>query len=309
MTSAEIRLDGPLDVPGSLEGFRRWGDDLIDRWDGRRLLRTLRAGGETVAWAAVPLGDTVAPGLRVSVDDPAHLEAAVAAASGLFVTAPAALAALSRADPAVAALEARHPGIRAVRQPDLLTALVRSVSAQQVNLRWAATTRARLVRATGVLRSVGGDEVWALDADRLAAAPVAALRALQFTTRKAEYIAGIAAEVAGGRLDLEALRALPDDEVVSRLVALRGVGRWTAEWLLARTLCRPRVVAGDLGVRKAVGAAYLEGRMPAEAEVRRLTGHWGAAAGVAQAILLHSLVAEPPPESYVAGVATPTAGA
>jgi DNA-3-methyladenine glycosylase II len=51
-------------------------------------------------------------------------------------------------------------------------------------------------------------------------------------------------------------------------------------------------VAGDLGVRKAVGAAYLEGRMPSEAEVRAATAHWGPAAGVAQQLLLHWLSAE-----------------
>jgi DNA-3-methyladenine glycosylase II len=81
---------------------------------------------------------------------------------------------------------------------------------------------------------------------------------------------------------------------VERLVAFPGIGRWTAEWLLARTLGRPRVVAGDLGVRKAVGAAYLAGRMPSEAEVRAVTAHWGAAAGVAQQLLLHWLSTEAP---------------
>ena len=72
---------------------------------------------------------------------------------------------------------------------------------------------------------------------------------------------------------------------------MRGIGVWTAEWLLARTLGRPRVVAGDLGVRKAVGLAYLGGGLPTDVEVRRLTAHWGEAAGMAQALVLHALVA------------------
>jgi len=81
---------------------------------------------------------------------------------------------------------------------------------------------------------------------------------------------------------------------VARLVAFQGIGRWTAEWLLARTLGRPRVVAGDLGVRKAVGVAYLDGRMPSEAEVRTVTRHWGAAAEMAQQLLLHWLSTDAP---------------
>ena len=76
---------------------------------------------------------------------------------------------------------------------------------------------------------------------------------------------------------------------VDELVALRGIGVWTAEWILARTLGRPRVVAGDLGVRKAVGIAYREGVMPSEAEVRDLTAHWHVSAAHAQALLLHGL--------------------
>jgi DNA-3-methyladenine glycosylase II len=97
--------------------------------------------------------------------------------------------------------------------------------------------------------------------------------------------------VVQGTLDLVVLPTHSDAEIMARLVTQRGIGRWTAEWFLARFLGRPCVAAGDLGVRKAVGAAYLQGRLPSEAEVRQLTAHWGAAAGVAQQLLLHALSA------------------
>ena len=118
---------------------------------------------------------------------------------------------------------------------------------------------------------------------------MASLRALQLTTRKAEYIIALATAVATGTLDLAGLRDQPDAEVIACLTACRGLGRWTAEWFLARALGRPRVVAGDLGVRKAIGAAYCNGNLPSETDVCELTGHWGAAAGVAQQLLLHGL--------------------
>ena len=176
-----------------------------------------------------------------------------------------------------------------MRQFDLLAALVRSISAQQVNLRWAATTRRRLAEAYGRRHVVGGDTVWSFDAATLAGLRVDDIRALQFTTRKAEYIIGAADAVASGRLSLTTLEALPDDEVIAQLTSLRGIGVWTAEWLLARTLGRPRVVAGDLGVRKAVGMAYAGGALPPETDVRQLTAHWGAAAGTAQTLLLYAM--------------------
>lgn len=110
------------------------------------------------------------------------------------------------------------------------------------------------------------------------------------TTRKSEYVIGLAQAVVSGSLDVTTLSQASDDEVIERLTAVRGLGRWTAEWFLARALGRPRVVAGDLGVRKAIGAMYCQGNMPSEAEVRDCTAHWGAAAGVAQQLALQTLV-------------------
>ena len=292
-----MRLAGPLDVPGSLEGYRRAGDDLLDRWDGAVWLRTLPLDGRPVAVAARPVGSVSAPALLVAVGDGGADAAAGRALAGAFVTAPAALRELAAADPVVAAVADRWPGVGPVLQRDLLTAVVRSISAQQITLSFAAVLRARLARRFGVRHTIpvpggpaeGSGEVWSLDAAALAGAEVAELRALQFSNAKAVAIVTFAGGVAAGRLRLDELSALPDEQVIDRLVAFPGIGRWTAEWLLARTLGRPRVVAGDLGVRKAVGAAYLDGRMPSPTEVRAATAHWGAAAGVAQQLLLHSL--------------------
>jgi 3-methyladenine DNA glycosylase/8-oxoguanine DNA glycosylase len=167
---------------------------------------------------------------------------------------------------------------------------VRAISAQQVNLTWASTTRRRLAEAFGIEHAVGGGSVRSLDIERLAAADPLELRALQFTNAKARSIVELAQAALDGQLERDVLDALPDEEVIARLVTLRGIGEWSAEWTLARGLGRPRVVAGDLGVRKAVGKAYLDGRMPSAAEVRERTAHWGRAATAAQALLLEDLV-------------------
>ena len=305
-------VGGPVDLAGSLEVFRRSGDDLLDRWDGRLWLRALAVDGRTVGTAARPAGTVADPALLVAAEAGADAEAAGRVLASAFPTAPDALAELAATDPVVARIAARFPGIGPVLQPDLLTAVVRAISAQQITLRFAAVLRARLARRYGHHHHLqvppppvaAGDplsppgpldgEVWSLDPSRLAGAEVADLRELQFSNSKAVAVIAFAGAVASGRLDLEELAASEDEAVVERLVAFPGIGRWTAEWLLARTLGRPRVVAGDLGVRKAVGAAYLDGRMPSEAEVRAVTAHWGAAAGVAQQLLLHWLSTEAP---------------
>ena len=284
-----VQFPVPLDILASLEVFRRAGDDGIDRWDGHTLVRTARVGDEVIPFTGTVVGSVDAPVVQVTVAHATHAIAIEQTVRAMFITAPDPLAELTAIDPVIARLEARYAGLRPVLQSDLLTALIRAISAQQVNLRWATITRRRLAEVFGYQHTLGLHQVFSLDPTRLAAADVTALRTLQFTTRKAEYIVALATAVTTGTLDLDALRHQSDADVITCLTACRGLGRWTAEWFLARALGRPRVVAGDLGVRKAVGAAYLNGRLPSETEVRELTSHWGAAAGVAQQILLHAL--------------------
>jgi DNA-3-methyladenine glycosylase II len=284
-----VQFPAPLDIPASLEIFRRAGDDGIDRWDGLVLVRTTRVDDAVVPFIGTVIGTVDAPALEVTVAHATHAAAVERAVQTMFVTAPEPLAELVAIDPVIARLEMRYPGLRPVLQSDFLTALIRAISAQQVNLQWATITRRRLAEAFGCQHTLGSHQVFSLTAARLAAVDVASLRALQLTTRKAEYIIGLATAVATGTLDLAVLREQPDAEVIACLTAWRGLGQWTAEWFLARALGRPRVVAGDLGVRKAVGAAYCNGNLPSETDVRELTAHWGAAAGIAQQLLLHAL--------------------
>jgi DNA-3-methyladenine glycosylase II len=230
-----------------------------------------------------------APSMRVHVDASEYQEAIQLVAERTFIPAPADYAAVLERDPVLRRLDTRFPGIRQIRQLDLFTALVRCISAQQVNLRWAVTTRRRLAETFGERHEVAGYTVLSLSPERIAGVDPTTIRALQFTTNKSVSIVAVAQALADPALSVDEFHKLPDDEVIARLVHIRGIGRWSAEWVLARTLGRPCVVAGDLGVRKAVGLAYLGHPTPSELEVRTATAHWGDSSGVAQAVLLQAL--------------------
>jgi DNA-3-methyladenine glycosylase II len=281
---ATVPLPAPLDVDASLALFRRSGDDLIDRWDGARLVRTLAIDGQPVAYWCEAVGSIDAPAFTVAPASLRHV------AQHTFFPAPSSWPDLLARDPILRTLDQRFPGVRQPRQYDLFGALVRCISAQQVNLRWAVTTRRRLAERFGERHTIDGHVVYSLDPRSIATLPPSEIRALQFTTKKAEFIVAVAQAIARGGLSISELERLEDEQVVQRLTAIRGLGRWSAEWILARTLGRPTVVAGDLGVRKAVGLAYLNDPLPSEADVRRATQHWQDSAGVAQALLLHALV-------------------
>jgi DNA-3-methyladenine glycosylase II len=124
---------------------------------------------------------------------------------------------------------------------------------------------------------VGRETVWAFpEAARLAEARPRELRALKYSTRKAEYIRDLARAIVGGTLDLEAVCAEPTEHVIARLTDLRGLGRWTADWFLTRCLGRGDICpAGDLAVRKAFDHYYGRGRTLSEKAIRRRASAWG----------------------------------
>jgi 3-methyladenine DNA glycosylase/8-oxoguanine DNA glycosylase len=123
----------------------------------------------------------------------------------------------------------------------------------------------------------------------VAATDPAELRELQFTWMKARSIVAVAEASATGALD--GIEYEDHAGVVDRVTPIYGIGRWSADWLAARCLALPAVVApGDLGVRQAIGAHYLGADRPATAdEVGEVAATWGNAANWAVHLLLERL--------------------
>lgn len=190
-------------------------------------------------------------------------------------------AAFAARDPVLAGLVTRLRGLRPALAPDPFEALVTSITAQQVSLHAAFAIRNRFIEALG--RRV--ERAWAFPArERVATAEPAELIALGFSRRKAEYTVSLARS----DLDLDVLAELSDEEVKARLVALPGIGEWTADWFLARHLGRASAwPAGDLGLRKAVLHFY------GVTDPRALEAHFSRFANLAAHYLLVGLRVAP----------------
>ena len=237
-----LRLPEPFDFELSTERFRAFGPDLANLWEDGALHRVVGArevrieparGGARVE----PLDAETRPVVRKLLGAEFDLDAFYAWA---------------RRDPVLRRLTKALAGFRPPLAPDPFETLVTSITAQQVSLFAAFAIRNRLIERFG--RRIGHAYTFPT-AKRLRRASHEELVRLGFSNRKAEYVLGLAQEP----LDLAGLAALPDEEVKARLVSIRGLGEWTAEWFLARHLARPRAwPVGDLALEKAVRAFYPE---------------------------------------------------
>ena len=152
-------------------------------------------------------------------------------------------------------------GYHNTRTASVYEALVQAVLGQQIATNVSRIIRSLLVENYGVRETIMGREWYAFPrAESLAVAEVDDLRQLKLSNRKAEYIQGIARAALDAGDNLDGMHDLEDADVVKRLVAMRGVGQWTAQWVLVRALARPDgFPVGDLALRKTVSSLYFGG--------------------------------------------------
>ncbi len=190
---------------------------------------------------------------------------------------------LTRRDDRLGAIVERHgiPPLWA-RRPGFPT-LVRVILEQQVSLASGRAAFARLEAAVG-----------AVTPERVAAAGPARLRSAGLTRQKAAYVRGLALAVARGAFDPAALARMTDDEARGALMALHGVGRWTADVYLLMALRRPDVwPSGDLALATAAREALRLRALPGAAALDRLGERWRPYRAVAARILWHHYLSTP----------------
>lgn len=145
-------------------------------------------------------------------------------------------------------------------------ALVRAILYQQLAGKAAATIHGR-VRAIYGDRDPGPDE--------LLRTPEEAIRAAGVSRQKLSYLRDLATRVSAGSLPLDSVERMDDEEVISALVAVKGVGRWSAQMFLMFRLGRPDVVPElDLGVQKGIQLAYGLPELPRPRDVLRIAEPW-----------------------------------
>jgi DNA-3-methyladenine glycosylase II len=249
-----LEIPEPYDFALSTVRFRDFGSDKATIWHDGGLHRVV--AGSEVRITRAPGGVVVEPWSNEA-----------AAEVGLILGRPFALGefrAWSARDAVLGPIVEALPGFRPTLSPHPFEALVIAITTQQISLRAAAAIRSNFVERFGVRHNLA----WEFPTrERIRRARPRHFTVLGFSRAKAEYVL----EVAHSDLDLDALAVRSDEEVIEALTAVRGLGRWTADWFLARHLARPHAwPAGDLGVRKAVATFYADGNPLSIQEVRAM---------------------------------------
>jgi len=202
--------------------------------------------------------------------------------------------ALAASDPTMAALMERVGEIdiatrmkrrKEERPEDPYGALLRAIVGQQLSTKAARTIYLRVVDLFGGTTPTPEQLLEAEEED---------LRGCGLSGRKTEYVRDLAAHVISGELELDRLPELGDEEVIAEIVAVRGLGQWTAEMFLLFHLQRPDILSGgDLGIRKAIQIEYGLEKMPPPTQVLEIGEPWRPHRSLASLYLWESLAAVP----------------
>ena len=294
MTDLSIRPRPPFDFDSTARFFRFTEAEIVDTFEPGRYARALHVGGKLFVVNVRSIGTPSRPALSVALADARGGAAkAVEEQTAEIVRRMFSVdhdLKLFRAqverDELMGRLEAAHRGLRLPRWPTLFEALASSILLQQIATPVAWTFRRRFVERFGATAGHAGKTFYAFpQAERVARAAPEELRALGLTNAKAAAVVAAARAVADGTLAAEELESEANEAVVARLSSLRGVGRWTAEWVLMLHFGRREVfAAADLFLRGAIAKYYNNGSPMKEQEVRAVArerfGAWGAYAAL-----------------------------
>jgi DNA-3-methyladenine glycosylase II len=214
-----------------------------------------------------------------------------------------ALAHLRGADPVLAGVIDAHAGfdprgwLRELPTMDSFGALIFMVTGQQLSVRSAA-------RILGRIQDLFGGRLPS-PAELLAADP-GGLLGTGLSRRKVSTLRTVAGQFADGSLSDDALRRLPDAEILDRLTAINGIGPWTVHGMLIIALDRADVVLpGDLALRKAIKRSYRLDHLPSQQEVLQIAEPWRPYRSMATAYLFQVALDQPGAPLPVGGGAIP----
>ncbi len=196
---------------------------------------------------------------------------------------------LAQQDPYLNDLVKTYSGLRVVGIPDLFEAFVWAIAGQQINLKFAYTLKRRFVERFGEKLDWEGETYWIFPQPAVIAdVNIEIVRDLQFSSRKAEYVLDIAKKLRDGTLSLQELEEKSYPELKKALRSIRGIGAWTADYVLMKCFQMPNAFPiADAGIHQALKQQL--GWKPTVDEIAELARDWAGWEAYATIFLWRSL--------------------
>jgi DNA-3-methyladenine glycosylase II len=284
----QIEACAPFRLDLTAWALRRNARNAVDRWGTATYERVLSVAGGPVALSVTEVAGPGAPRLSIlvagrQIDEPVEelVCRTVDKLLGLSVDLSQ-FAAMAAPDPLLGPLAARMRGLKPPRFPTVFEGLINGIACQQLSLPVGIQLLNRLAADRGKAVSGDPDGPRAFpDPEELASLDTGDVKRHGFSTSKARTIIEVAQAVVADRLDLEGLQGLDDGAAIERLTGLRGIGRWTAEYVLLRGLGRLHIFPGDdVGAHNKLRHLFgVDTSLDYDA-VHRLVARWHPYAGV-----------------------------
>lgn len=276
--------------------LRRRPENVIDRWDGDAYRRVLMVNCEPVEVAVRQSGDSEKPQLEVELTAPrltvrqedfarVVLERMLGLNKDLSP-----FYRLARRDPRLQLLVEEFRGLKPPQFPTVFEAVANGIACQQLSLLVGILLLSRLAYRFGFMATNSNDAQHAFpDPIMFLGGRVQSLRSLGFSVNKSQAMLQVSSAIRDRRLNLESLVQLDNQSAVEGLLELKGVGRWTAEYVLLRGLGRLDIFPGDdVGARNKL-AHFLGKKKPLDYDrVSRAVAGWQPYAGL---VYFHLLLA------------------
>jgi DNA-3-methyladenine glycosylase II len=283
-----VRPIPPFRLDLTVWALRRRERNAVDRWDGVTYRRVVTAGGRATEMAVRQAGSPAEPRLIVTATPAprtrpgrAHLRSVVECTLGARVDL-AEWYRLAERNPQLRMLAEQFRGLKPPRFPTIFEALVNAVACQQLSLEVGLELLNRVAVVSGPRRGSASAPHYGFPTARnMAVIEPSKYQAIGFSRQKVRALLALANGVAARVIDPESLSREDDATVCSRLLALRGVGRWSAEYVMLRGLGRLHVFPGDdVGAQKRL-ARWLGRPAPLDyAGVRAAVAGWQPYAGL-----------------------------
>jgi DNA-3-methyladenine glycosylase II len=259
--SVVLRPISPFRLDLTVWTLRRRPDNLIDRWNGETYCRAVIIEGKSAEMAVTQVGEIEKPSLKVTITSRESLPNAKEVARALMEKMLGLNVDLSqfyhfaKGNPELEPLMELFRGVKPPRFPSVFEALVNGISCQQLTLALGIRLLNRLTSAYGQKMKLPAGELVSVFPRPFDLAPLKPenFRALGYSRQKGKALIELSNRVIDGKVNLEELESMNDQTTFEKLNELRGVGRWTSEYVMLRGLGRIHVFpADDVGGRRSL---------------------------------------------------------